>query len=344
MKYLKIFDNFHNILDEIYEYAGLKYTWTLNGLGRCEFDIALESEKCTPVNFKFRNHLEVWESETNTCIWGGQIIDRGFQGIKLHISCFGYLSLLKWRRLRAKSYSEMSYGNLVSTMVSDTNSEYITGVTIGDIQAGSLRTQRIVEDKDFLLDKIQNYIQDCNNDIEVDNDRKFNFYLRKGSVKPYVLQYGSDADNILIDPSLTQSVMDMANSVYAESKNGETTLSSLRYDLGSIGQYGLMEGVYAANSDIVIQSTLDNYANGDLQRRFYPTNSISLKIKNSTLCPFDNIEVGDTVTVNLIRYWNFSENLRILEITHNEDEGTRDIVVGQTLYRLPAPIKKIYIK
>lgn len=238
----------------------------------------------------------------------------------------------------------MTYGNLVSTMVSDTNTEYITGVTIGNIQAGSLKTQRIVEDKDFLLDKIQNYIQDCNNDIEVDANRQFNFLLRKGSIKPYVLEYGGEADNILVDPTLNQSALDMINSVYSESKSGETVLTSSMLDNVSISIYGLMDGVYSANSDIVIQSTLDNYCNGELQRRAYPCSSINLKIKDSSLCPFDSIYVGDSVTVKLIPYWNFTDTLRILEMTHNEDDGTRDIVVGSTLYRMQPPVKKIYIK
>ena len=344
-KYLKIFDRNHNILDECFQYSNLKYTWTLNGLGKCEVDIPLESVKCTQENFEFRNHIEVWDSLTNNCIWGGQIVDRGFTEGKLHISCFGYMSLLKWRRLRSKVYSEMTYSNLFIAMINDTNAIENTLVAVGNLASNTLRTQRTVENKDFLLDKLLSFIEDCNYDIEVDNNRKFNLYTKKGQSKlQYVLEYGGDADNILIAPSLSQSCLDLANSMYAESKSGDTTITSLATDTISRDLFGLMEGVSSSKTDITIQSTLDNYCNSDLQKNAYPSNSISLKIKDSSLAPFDMLEVGDTVSIHLIPYWNFSDKLRILEITHNEDDNTRDIVVGETLYRPAKPQKRKYAK
>jgi hypothetical protein len=345
MRYLKIFDRFHNIIDEITEYSGLKYTWTLNGLGKCQFDVPLESQKCTPENFNFLNHIEIWDETNNKCCWGGVLVDRNFQTPKLSISCFGYLFLLKQRRFRAKTYPELTYAALFQQMIADTNIISPTGVTIGNIQAGSLKTQRKVEDKDYLLDMIQEYINDCNNDIEVDNNRLFNFYLRKGKDKSfYTLEYGGDADNILTDPGLSQSVQNLANSIYSESDNDVTVLTSLGQDTTSINLYGLVEGSYSANSGIVNQSTLDNYVQGELQRRAYATNAVSLNAKDSSLCPFEDIEVGDSITVSLKPYWEYKELLRVLEMTHNEEAGERDIVVGQTLYRPQPPKIKLYRK
>lgn len=343
MKYLKIFDRLHNTLDEVDCQSALKYTWTLNGMGKAEFDIPLESKKNTPENFQFHNHIEIMDGSNK--LWGGQIVDRNFQGSKLHIGCFGYLSLLKWRRLRAKIYTEMDYGSLLQAMLSDTNVIEDTGVSIGSIASGALHTQRKVEDKDYLLDKMQEFIQDCNNDIDVDSDRLFNFYLHKGTDKPYyTLEYGGDADNIIKDPGLSQTIQDMANSIYSSVETDGTTLTATAQDNTSINEFGFMEGSYDANSGIVMQSTLDNYTQGELQRRAYPANSLSLKVKDSSLCPFSDIEVGDSVTVHLIPYWNFTDVLRILEMTHNEDDGTRDITVGQTLYRPQPPVKKLYRK
>jgi hypothetical protein len=343
LKYLKIFDRFHNVLDEIYEFSGLKYTWTLNGLGKTEFSVGLESEKCTPKSFEFRNHIEVWEGEK--CIWGGILVARNFQGTKLGVCCFGYLSLFKWRRLRAKTYNTLEYGILLQEMINDVNAIYGTGVNIGTIQAGALKTQRKVEDNDMLLDKIQEYIQDANYDIDVDVNRQFNFYLSKGTVKSqYQLEYGGDADNILLDPGLSQDIQNMTNSVYSSIETDGVSYTFTAQDSTSQDVYGLMEGTFSANSGIVLQSTLDNYTQGELQRRAYPPNSISLKIKDSTLCPYDDIEIGDSIPVSLVPYWSFKDTLRILEMTHNEDDGTRDVVVGQTLYRPQPPQIKIYRK
>lgn len=342
MKCLKIFDRLHNILDEIDEYSGLKYGWTLNGLGKAQFSIGLESKKCTSENFEFRNHIEVWEDK---CIWGGQIVDRQFDDSKLNISLYGYLSLLDKRRLRAKVYPNMAYGDLYVSMLDDVNAIEDTGVSVGNMAANSLKTQRTVNNTDFLLKKLQDYCSDSNYDIDVDNDRKLNFYLRKGTIKSsYLLEYGGDADNILSAPSLEQSAMSMANSIYSEIKNDSSTLTSLAEDGNSKGLYGLQEDVLNANDGIVLQNTLDNNTSSELQRRAYPANSLSLKVKDSSLCPFDDIEVGDSITVHLIPYWNFTDILRIIEMAHNEDDGTRDIVVGQTLYRPQPPVKKLYRK
>ena len=343
IKYLKIFDRFHNILDEINDYNGLKYGWTLNGLGKAQFSIGLESIKCIQENFQFRNHIEIWEG--SKCIWGGQLIDRTFNDGKLDLSLYGYLSLLDKRRLRAKSYANMPYGSLYTGLLADINAIEATGVILGTIASGSLKTQRLVTNSDFLLPKLQDYCSDSNYDIDVDVNRKFNFYLRKGKIKAdYLMEYGGDADNIIVAPSLGQSGLNIANSVYSEVINDAIVLTSIAEDSTSKGLYGLQESVFSGNDSIVLQNTLDNNTVSELQRVGYPTNSIQLKIKDSTLCPFDNIEVGDSIPVSLKPYWNFKVTLRILEMTHNEDDGTRDLVVGETLYR-PAPPKiKIYRK
>lgn len=340
MKTLRIFDRTHVILDEVMNYNGLKYTWTLNGMGKSDFDIGLEDVKCTEANAQFFNHLEIVD-ENNIPIWGGQIVDQTFDEPKLHIGCFGYLSLFQKRELRAKTYATQAYGSLLTAMINDTNTISSTGVSIGSIASGSLQTTRIVQNTDYLLDKIIEYNNDVNYDYEVDPTRKFNFYLRKGADKPqYVLEYGGQADNILSKPQLGKSSQDMANSAYAETGG----LTSTAQDTASQGLYGLLEGVLSVNSGITQQSTLDNMAVGAVQRTAYPIISLSITAKDSTLCPFSDISVGDAVTVSLIPYFKFKALMRIIEMTHDESTGRRDIVFGQIIYRPLPPSKKLYKK
>lgn len=340
MKYLKIFNRLHVILDEVDDISGLQYSWTLNGLGKAKFSIGLESIKCTSENFKFGNHVEIYEG--STLIWGGQIINREFADSKLNISCYGYLSLLDRRRLRAKSYVNQSYGDLLTEMLADINALQDTGVALGIVAAGSLKTQRTVTNKDFLLKKLQEFCEDSNYDMDVDAERKFNFYLRKGSVKSQnLLEYGGDADNILSAPSLSQSGLKIANAVYSEVTNGGVTLTSLAQDSGSQGLYGLCEGVYTGNDSVILQNTLDNNTISELQRVYLPTSYLKVKIKDSTLCPYSNIEVGDSVPVSIRPYWSYAETLKILEIEHDEETGNRDLTLGETLIRVaPATIKQ----
>lgn len=340
-KYLKIFDRNHAILAEIDRFSSLKYSWTLNGFGKANFSLGLESAKNTPTNLEFMNHVEIWDN--TGLIWGGKIVDRAFNDGKTDVFMYGYLSMLDKRRFIAHSYTERTYGALFTTMLADINAIEQTGITLGTIQTGSLNTQRLVNSTDFLLKKLQDYCVDGNYDMDVDKNRKLNFYLRKGSIKnQYILEYGGQADNILVAPSLAQSSLNLANSIYSET----STLTSTATDTLSRALYGLQESVLSGNDSVILQDTLNNNTSSELQRSAYPANSLSLRIKDSTLCPYNDIEVGDSIPVHLIlsKFWDFMDTLRILEMTHNEDDGTRDLVVGQTLYR-PAPaITKTYRK
>lgn len=344
MKIIRIFNKDHIILDELSEYSNLTYTWTLNGLGASEFDIPLSSSKCTEINLQFKNHVEVID-ESNNIVWGGIIIQQAFQDNKIHVNCYGYLGLFWKRRLRATAYPQMSYGSLIQQMIIDTNNIADTGVTIGNIASGSLFTQRNFTNTDMLLDKINEIIGDCNNDIEVDNDRKINFYLKKGTDKSkYIVQYGTDADNISGAPTLNRSILNSGNSIYSECTVDSNTLTSTSSDQTSINIFGLIEDVLSAPSGVVVQNTLDNAVSGALQREAYPINNITLSIKDSNLCPFNDVFVGDSVTVYLRPYWEFKQVLRILEIKHDENTGKRDITVGQSIYRNPKPQTKLYSK
>lgn len=341
MKYIKIFDRSHTLLGEINEFSSLKYSWTLNGMGKASFSVPLESPKSTATNYSFRTHVEVWDDEVY--IWGGQIVSREFDDSKLNISCYGYLSLLDKRRLKAKAYANMTYGELFTAMLADINVVEASGVTLGTVATGSLKTQRTVTAKDMLLKKLQDYCSDANYDMEVGEGRLFNFYLRKGSVKSnYKLEFGGDADNILLAPTLSQDVMNIANSVYTEATNGGVTIESTAEDSTSKALYGIQEEVLSANDSVVLQSTLDGQAAAELQRVAYPVNGLSLTIKDSALCPFNDIVVGDSIPISLRPYWGYTDTLRILEMEHDESTGNRTLTVGETLYRQQKPVIKIY--
>lgn len=342
MKQIKIFSRAHILLDEIEDYSDLKYTWTLNGKGAAEFKMPLESNFCTEENFAFRNHIEIWYG--SNCIWGGQIVTLQFNDSKLQVGCYGYLSLLDKRRLRAKSYNEMAYGDLFTQLLADVNAIAATGITIGSVESGSLKTQRSVKNEDILLTKLHEYCEDANYDIEIGSDRKLNFYLRKGSDKSeYILEYGGDADNIIKAPTLARNALSLANSIFCQVDNGGI-ITSTKEDAASITFYGYQEVVLTGNDSVINQNTLDNKTAAELQRTSYPLNCISLRAIDSSLCPFSDIAVGDTVTISLLPYWNYKEALRILEMTHDENTGEREIVLGQSVYRQQPPKVKIYGK
>ena len=336
---IKLYDKNHVLLAELVKHSPPSYTWTLNGSGKADFFIGLEDSKATPENLQFMNHVEIYSGETLQ--WGGVIVMRDFNGPSIKINCYGYLYLFKKRRLRSKQYATMDYGNLLKTMVDDANSIAETGISVGSIATGALETTRKVENTDYALDKMTDFAETGNYNIEVSPDREFNFHLRQGSYKGnYLLEYGGRRDNIVAEPQLSVSTSEMANSVYSETSENE--LTSTANDMISQSAYGLSEGTYSASNSIVYQSTLDGYVSGELQRRAQPLANLKLTIVDSGLCPFSDLFVGDTIPVSLIPYWGFKENMRILEMKHDEDSATRDLTLGDIIYRPSRPDTKLY--
>jgi hypothetical protein len=338
-KAIYIYDRNHTKLDEISFFSGLKYGWTLNDVDTCEFSLALSNNKCTEANTTYFNHVEVWDESTNTAVWGGILAGRDFEDVNLKLNCLSYEALFRWRRMRYKDYGEMTYGALTEEMVDDTNAIEDTGVSIGTITSGSIKTTRIIEETDMLLEKLKALCADANYDWEIDLDRQYNFYLRKGSDKPhYELIWGGDGDNILAAPSRAEDVLSMANAVYSETD----TLDTLVEDATSQGLYGLVEGIFSANEGVSVQATLNAQASGELQRTAYPVNTLTIAAKDSQLCPFSGIIVGDSVTVKLIPYFDFSAQMRIIRMVHDEDTNTRDVTFGTCILRPAAPTKRLY--
>jgi hypothetical protein len=337
MKYLRVFDRYHNILDEIRTYDNLNYGWTLNDVDTLEFNLSLTDNKCSQINTQYFNHIEIID-EKNISIWGGIIAGRNFSDAKLKINCLSYEALLKFRRLRATTYGGMDYGTLLSQLIDSTNAINPSGVSIGSIDSGSLQTALVTTNTDMLLDKIKSLTANVNYDFDI-TARAFNFYIRKGADKPkYTLTYGGDADNIILAPERAEDILSMANAVYSEANS----LSSVSNGSRSQSLYGLVESTITADNSATTQSILDAQTAGSLYQTAYPANSFTIKTKDSTLCPFSDIIIGDAVTVNLIPYFNFSSLMRIIRMVHDENTSTRDITFGTVIYRPQRPVKKLY--
>lgn len=348
-KFIRIFDRNHNLLDELYRYNNLKYGWTLNDIDTLEIEFALDDPKCTPINMQFANHLELID-ENNNIVWGGIIFSHNYNDTILKINCLDYNALLKYRRLRAKQYPKMQYGTLMQQMILDCESarpDHPIGITIGNIANGALKTTREVKNTDFLWSKIKEFGDDANYDYGVDVNRAFNFWLRRGADKlQYLLEWGGERDNIIVSPTLSRDIMSLENSVYAESTvssaDGSITLTSLAENTNSQSQYGLFEGIFSPSEGVSIQSTLDIQTNGELQRSSIPADSISFTAKDSTLCPFNDLEVGDRVMLHLIPYFDYSASVRILRMCHDEKTQTREFTVGSIIFKPQKPYKRLY--
>ena len=56
------------------------------------------------------------------------------------------------------------------------------------------------------------------------------------------------------------------------------------------------------------------------------------------------LKIGHIVEVELKPFFNFKDNLRVIEITHNTENETYNLTVGETIFRPAKPTVKYYSK
>lgn len=346
-KSIVVYDKDHKFLVNFYQYgADLKYGWTLNDIDTMEVSISLSDPKCTDGNLQFGNHVEVVEN--SQIIWGGVLFSRNFSDGAVKITCMDYNSVLKYLLCIGKQYSSMEYGTLMQQMIADSVNywgseaqkklDYKNSI----ISTGVLKTDRETKTTDTVWDKIKEFGDDANYDYWVDVNRIFHFKSRRGADKPqYIFEYGGEKDNIIVAPALAQDIKSIKNEVLAQT-DGDSPLTSLVKNQGSIDKYGLFLGTFSPNSGVTLQSTLDTQANGELQRNCYPADNITLTVRDSVMAQFQNLEVGDRVTLHLIPYFNYTATVRILRMVHTYSTNTREITVGSVIFKPSVVTKRLY--
>lgn len=341
MSFIRIYEKTHTtLLDELYQFDALKFGAALNDIATAEFSISLGDPKCIQSNLIEGNIVEIIDDSTGKIKWGGMIAGQSFDDPNLKINCVDNNKLLTFRRLRAAAYTGSDYGTLSEQMLVDAlnaRPDYPLPVSLGTIGFGAVQGAYTADGGKDLWAALKEFNDPQNYDYWIDTARKFNFSIRRGANKPYyTLQYGTDADNIVLTPNLAHDLLSMSNSVFAQDSSGNASASE---DATSAGIYGLIESSISNSSS---GGTLQQQTDGLLQKTAYPVSSFSITAVDSTLCPFSDIDVGDSVTVYLAPYFGFNALLRILAWSHDEAAGQRQITVGNAIYKPQAPVKRLY--
>lgn len=346
---IQIFNNKHDLIDELYDFSNLSYSHTLNGTPKCSFKVPLMHSKSTRDNFTHFNHIEILEDGVK--IWGGVLVGTTFENTDVALNCFGYIHLLKRLYRKRKTYRG-TYNQVLIEMFEDIEKIHPTGLKLGNLEVSNIETSRVVDAEDYLLDKFVGYCEDLGYCLEVDSNRNINFYTHKGTKKPYTLQETKEYSNLILSPSITVDSTEMANYVYGTVKienedesEDEIYLTSEKLDIESYELYGLREGFYKANEGVVRQSTLDSQTSIYLDKCKLPLNAIDLNCVDSGLCDMKDVDTGDTVQLYIEKYFNFKEDVRILEINRDCTKNEYKLVVGDLLYKPNKNInKRIYTK
>ena len=337
-----VYNKDHVKLDELTEFDSPISVNTLNGINKFTFNVPLSASKSNPNNLKLGNHIEFFQN--GELKWFGIIVTRSFKNPIIDLSCYGYAFNLSTRRLRAKEYPTLKYGDLMEQILNDVNQIKDTGIRMG-IKDTSSTTTRTLQNKHFAWDKITSYCDEMNYYISVDKDRKLNFQTSIEQPRDdYFIKWGYDEfDNVIKTPSVEQSILEMANSVYGEVLTiDDVTLSHEASDNDSIDSYGLIEGIVSFNDGVNQESTIISTVEASLNKRSWPLNTITVEIVDSIYAPLDDLKVGFMINVYFRDYFEFRTSDKILEITRNYKTQTATITLGQIIYRDQKPQIKLY--
>lgn len=358
--YIKIYDRNHNLIDSIEQIYDPKTIHTLNGVNKFTCSLPLGISKVNADTVNLMNHVEFYDDNHNLK-FGGILVNIDYNMPNVAISCYGWAFILQKIRLKEKEYAETTYSELAQTIFEQyISGEYYNAQRYSDFAYigqsstdGHIATvtERKVDNKDNLWDKLVDWATDINAYVYITDDR--GFYFEK-TIKQNQMWYAKweDSDinklglsttfnNLLSIPSVSLSVIDMSNDVYGEvsiEKDGTTTiLYKNSKDLTSINQYGLLQSYFDVNDNASVQSTVNSKVNAELSRCSYPLSSMDIAISDSILAPLDEIKVGHSITVYIEPYLEYETTTKILEIERDYTTNTAKLKVGETLFKDNAP-------
>ena len=342
MKYIKVFDKDHKILDEIHEYNTLVHGFVLNTISKCSFNVPLNSIKCTQANFLTFNCLEIWDD--TSCLWWGVIGFATPYGAVLQVMCYDYLFMLQKTvavgetvtlKLNALMINEIANFNIMSKRHGTTR----PNLAIGHSEISGLAASSIIYSDEDYYKRVQEISTQFNYDFDIDQNFNYNYYLRKGTDKPqYSINYGTgEGDNTVGTPTYTTDPTSMANTITFRG-------GTWAYNQDSINLYGAISAPTAVSLDSSPDKDILNAIFSELARDSYPSVGIQLDFINSQLCPFNDISVGDKITINLPTYLGYNALMRIIELEFNDMTGVCTGTFGNIIYRPTAPQKKIYTR
>ena len=353
--YLKLYDNRHNIKNELYLFSNLSYTKTLNGVDSMSFNIPIGYLKDNEITIELCDHIELYRIENNSedLIWFGVVVNPTNSSInEMSIVCEGYFCLLfntifstlyndammqNNLSLLEKTYYDKTYSDLILQLVKDYSDK--TKVIAGDnFDNVKLTTTRIIKWDDLLDEKITEFLENSGLYFTIDKDRKFNIYSKIGEDKSeyYIIHDGNliNCSQAVIDYSAIKNRIYVFNQYTEEDSEGNSIDKYITYvaeDKDSIASFGVKDCVLSVN-DLRNIETAEKYANKELLKLSQPNINITIKVViNDELDIFD-IEVGDYIYIES-DLLNINQKIRVLEYTANIKENTVDIVLGNTIYR-----------
>lgn len=294
-----VFDRNGRLLAEIEPELQHAY-WRLNNVGRAKFGLPYTDPKCTQDNLRPGNRL-LLQFENGLPDWGGVIdLPRRRTSTGVVVTAYTGEWLLGWRYTKKGRYfSDQVPGYIFSTLISEENQEYPTGIIPYGYYGGG--TERTVEyHYHQLLKRCQDLAKLSGNDFLVqprytDGQLLFRafWYERRGADLSDKVTLIEDV-NADIEMDEQGSIVNRVILVGAGSTWGSDRIDSIAEDANSRAEYGYREWA-EVQGGVTEPSTLDANAAELLDEMSYPRDRYSVYALNQAPALFSAYDVGDIV-------------------------------------------------
>lgn len=308
------------VVGEIVAPRKLQFGKRLNNYGEASFDIQANDPLVATLVSLRKNTIEIYRRKegTDTLVWAGSqalatgsLKENGNNWITVY--CYTWFELLIHRFTDAvKTFTNTDAGQIAKTLITDTNSDDPTGITIGTITPTTDRdrtynNQNVAEGIINLANVVSGF------DFEITDLKVFNVYDILGTDKTdsVVFEYGHNVKNMTITEDFVNPVN---RAIVLGEATGESTLQRVERDDATLQtEYGLFEGRFTEISTSNL-GTLQDKGDAAIRKYGEPLLKVSFDLVGNNTPSIDEFTCGDGIRLMANwGYYNIDEQYRVFE-------------------------------
>lgn len=324
---IRIYDHEHNPLTTLVitssnsDFNALVYRDVLMGIGDASFMMRLDNAKCTQANIRHYNIIEICEDDA-TPRWVGVIVDKKIALNTVTISCYSLFHVLARRLTDADEAFNDTADDIVSALLSNTNSEENTHISAGTID--DTTAVQVTFNRASIFEALNKLAKTTGGQFRLNADRTLDFSQNIGSDLSATVIFQYQLALIAGANILSFNVQDFGQNITSKSYGVSDALTSAQEDSALRTDYGLLES-YEDFREINDQTSLDQAtANSNNASELSPEISLLPSVA-------DNFEVGDLVRVKLEnRLVSIDGDYQIMEKTVTVKSGSQKQIMVRT--------------
>jgi len=308
------------VIGELQNFRKVNFSKRLNNYGEANFDIRANDPMASAFISLRKNTIEIYRRKDNAdvLVWAGEqalatgsLNDQGNNWITVY--CYTWFELLIHRFTAAeKIFTADDAGAIAAELITDTNTDDATGITIGTITTTTNRdrtynNQNVAEGIINLANVVNGF------DFEITDAKVFNVDSIIGTDKTdsVVFQYGHNVTNMTITEDFVNPVN---RAIVLGEATGQTTLQRVeRDDVTLQTEYGLHEGLFTEISTSNL-GTLQDKGDAAIRKYGLALLKVSFELVGNNTPSIDTFSCGDGIRLMASwGYYTIDEQYRVFE-------------------------------